>query len=266
MTERDEQLRRLIQGVLGPRGAHSQDMERLLARVPRLPRIMKSPHPDYLEALNKTLEYVRVNIKVFIIKFKVDIDREHPENLRTKFVIWFNGHLRYRILDLYRTKPLPLSLDAPVFYDIFYEKNSFLEFRPNGGFNAPLLDGIESLIEKSQTDRTQRKALILELYIEQDYLQKLSGCHPRNSLICNCQTLLKAMYLTSPGDRVSLKEGKIAAEKKISWRSLAKSFDLNEQTLHTHWRNRCRPLLHEILADIENNLVEYERKFLGEKL
>ncbi|MDQ2098718.1 MAG: hypothetical protein QQW96_13845 [Tychonema bourrellyi B0820] len=266
MTERDEQLRRLIQGVLGPSGARSQDMERLLARVPTLPRIMKSPHPDYLEALNKTLEYVRVNIKVFIIKFKVDIDREHPENLRTKFVIWFNGHLKYRILDLYRTKPLPLSLDAPVFSDIFYEKNSFLETLPDVGFNAPLLDGIESLIEKSQTDRTQRKALILELYIEQDYLQKLSGCHPKICLTCNCQTLLKAMYLTSPGERVSLKEGKIAAEKKISWRSLAKSFDLNEQTLHTHWRNRCRPLLHEILADIEKNLVEYERKFLGEKL
>ncbi|MGB8689624.1 MAG: hypothetical protein WCD53_20115 [Microcoleus sp.] len=262
MTERDEQLRRLIQGVLGSSGARSQDMGRLLARVPTLPGIIKNSHPDYLEALNKTLEYVRVNIKVFIIKFKVDIDREHPENLRTKFVIWFNGHLRYRILDLYRAQPLALSLDAPV----FSEKVSFLEVLPDVGFNTPLLDGIESLIEKSQTDRTQRKALILELYIEQDYLQKLSGCHPRNCLACNCQMLLKAMYLTSPGNLVSLKEGKIAAEKKISVRSLAKSFDIKEQTIHTHWRNRCRPLLHEILADIENNLVEYERKFLGEKL
>lgn len=262
MTERDEQLRRLIQGVLGPGGERSQDMGRLLARVPTLPGIIKNSHPDYLDALNKTLEYVRVNIKVFIIKFKVDIDREHPENLRTKFVIWFNGYLRYRILDLYRTKPLPASLDAPA----FSEKVSFLEVLPDVGFNAPLLDGIESLIEKSQTDRTQRKALILELYIEQDYLQKLSGCHPRNCLACNCQTLLKAMYLTSPGNLVSLKEGKIAAEKKISARSLAKSFDINEQTLHTHWRTKCRPLLNEILADIEKNLVEYERKFLGEKL
>lgn len=57
-----QQLQRLIvqlQESISNSSQYNQEMERLLAMIPRLPGLCKALHPDYLEAVNQTLRTVQ---------------------------------------------------------------------------------------------------------------------------------------------------------------------------------------------------------------
>lgn len=255
MDAQDERLRQLLKQVLQ---SHVGSLERasalndLLALIPRLPGIRRDTHPDYLEALNEALRQVEQNIHK---QFKLNSDLESATILRQRFVKWVNSYLKYRILDLYRVQNRPLSLDTP----IGESGKTFIDILTNEGFTVPTLDTIDSLIESEQKQRTRRKVEALELYIEQDPDNNLRGCHPASCPGCNCQTLVKELFLNAPGSEVTAKEGSkkviiARAEKKVTVRDIASRFGIKEQTIHTHWKRKCQPLLREFVNKFEQSI------------
>lgn len=67
----DERLHRLLRVVVYQAGSTDEQdeaLKRLLKLIPRLTGIRTSRHPDYLEALNRTLSYVSDNISKFGFK------------------------------------------------------------------------------------------------------------------------------------------------------------------------------------------------------
>lgn len=255
MDAQDERLRQLLKQVLQSNVGsleRASALNDLLALIPRLPGIRRNPHPDYLEALNQGLGQVEQNIHK---QFKLNSDLESATILRQRFVNWVNSYLKYRILDLYRVENRPLSLDTP----IGESGVKFIDILTNEGFIAPTLNTIDSLIESEQKQRTQRKVEALELYIEQDPDNKLRGCHPTSCPECNCQTLVTELFLNAPGSAVTVKEGSkkviiARSEKKVTVRNIASRFGIKEQTIHTHWKRKCQPLLRELVNKFEQSI------------
>jgi len=239
----DLALIRLLRQLQPPKSRNrKRALEQLLALIPKLPGLRKDSHPDYLEALNLALEYVQKNIAAF----RCDLDHSSPELVRRRFVTWVNGQLKYRIIDLYRRAKMPLnalSLDAPVGTDRGDRASSTLGDCVPAGLR---LDGIETLIEQQQRQTVQRQGLLVELYIERDPEGRLSGCCGMKDPQLNCQFLAQSILLQTRGDRVERQP----PEKKVTWRSLAQQLQMNEQTIHSHWKRRCYPMLQAIAQEI----------------
>ncbi|MGB3510826.1 MAG: hypothetical protein WBA93_16660, partial [Microcoleaceae cyanobacterium] len=53
----------------------------------------------------------------------------------------------------------------------------WLENLSENGFNYQIFDSLDSLLQQEESQTTQNKGLILELYIESDPEGKLSSCH-----------------------------------------------------------------------------------------
>ncbi|NET71699.1 MAG: hypothetical protein F6K62_12410, partial [Sphaerospermopsis sp. SIO1G2] len=97
MSISDEQLQQLIEsicGTLDPKSAeYRKAINRLLIECQNLPGLLKYSHHLYLEALDKTWEWVIKNICKFQPKPHIPVSKS--------LVIWINGYLRWRIKDLY---------------------------------------------------------------------------------------------------------------------------------------------------------------------
>lgn len=238
-TEFDVQLVELLQQVRRSPKRDPRALARLLALIPKLPGLRRDRHPDYLEALNHVLKYVQSRLD----RFQCDLDAD-PVWVRQRFTAWVNGQLKFRILDLYRGDDRPLSLDAPVAMES--GNLPLLDYLGKLSDRAMTLDGIEALIEERQLQTTRRRGLLVELYIERDPEGRLQGCTGTQAPHMNCQTLAQSILLQTRGDRV----GPLPAEKKNTWRSLARQLQVNEQTLHSHWKRRCYPMLKAIAQDI----------------
>ncbi|TAD77416.1 MAG: hypothetical protein EA001_10270 [Oscillatoriales cyanobacterium] len=235
----DLQLVELLQQVRRSPKRDPRALTRLLTLIPKLPGLRRDRHPDYLEALNHVLKYVQTRID----RFQCDLDAD-PSFVRQRFTVWVNGQLKFRILDLYRGADRPLSLDAPVAMDS--GNLPLLDYLGKLSNRAMSLDGIEALIEERQLQATRRQGLLVELYIERDPEGRLQSCTGTQAPHMNCQTLAQSILLQTRGDRV----GPLPAEKKNTWRSLARQLQVNEQTLHSHWKRRCYPMLKAIAQDI----------------
>ncbi|NES68317.1 MAG: hypothetical protein F6K24_25325, partial [Okeania sp. SIO2D1] len=68
-------------------------------------------------------------------------------------------------------------------------------------------------------------------YIETDPEEKLRSSHPKKHPECNCQVLAIQLNFTEP-------------PKKIS--DICKEINISNQTVYSHWKRRCIPLLREI--------------------
>ena len=80
-------------------------MNRLLIEIQQLPGLAKSSHPDYLDALNRTLEWANRSICD-------QFDWGEPE-VQKRLVQWLNKYLYWRIKDLSLcSKGNPTSLDT----------------------------------------------------------------------------------------------------------------------------------------------------------
>jgi hypothetical protein len=220
----DGQLQDLIAEVCRCKdlqGERQKNLDRLLKVIQRLPKILKSSHSNYPDALNQTWIWVSRNIDSFDI---------YSPLLQERLVGWINSYLRWRIRDLY----LPdrhywASLDRPIRLGED-ERTTWLEILPDPQFPPPLTL-LDIHIIKIQNDETQRIGLELEHYIEQDPEGKLKSCHPRQYQICNCQVLAQRLLLKEPPDKLT----------KVS-----EEFSINYQTLNSHWKQKCLPLLQEI--------------------
>jgi hypothetical protein len=190
-------------------------MNKLLLQIQQLPGVKKSAHPNYPAALNLTLEWVSREIANF---------EPRSPSVSKSFVNWINGYLGWRIKDLYSPdKDAPISLDAPIAVDA--GETTRLELLPDF-----TLSGLEGMIESIQKQTTQRIALELEHYIEQDPEGKLRNSYPRSNPECNCQFLSKRRVLKDPPDK---------------FKDLEKELNVKYTTLYSHWKRNCELLLQE---------------------
>jgi hypothetical protein len=234
----DEEFAQLIREVLqNPDGSSQQQqaMERLLGQIPNLTGIYTHNDSviDYLEALNRALIAVSIyqdnisnyNLHRFLQRFRLDIDNENPEVIRQNFVRWFNRILKNKIIDMYRQLPSqPLSLDTPI--NEQEGETNYLTQVPE-----QTLTGLDNLIVQEQKKTTQSIGRNLWQYIEEDPERKLQNCHPRNHPKANCQELAKRSLLKDPPDSLT---------------GIATELNVNYQTLNSHNKRHCYPLLREI--------------------
>lgn len=195
----------------------------LLFELQNLPGLLKSSHPDYLEALNQTWQWFVKNLNTF---------DPRCSSIAASLLIWINRHLGYQILALYNKHNSSrfVSLDNVL---------------PNIEGKLVTSEGIEGYIEKFQQKELQNFALMIQLYIETDPEAKLRQCHPRNYPDCNCQLLGKYLFLQE-------KPAKISA--------IARELNINVQTIHSFWKRKGFPLLQKIVVQLAENLSDEDLK------
>lgn len=228
----DEKLQKLIDEVFffdETTPGRQKALNRLLIVVQQLPGIYKSNHQDYLEALNKTLEWVCRNLD----KFKANPDK----SLANSFVIWINGYLKWRIKDLYipdrdyvDTTDRTIS-NAEGNQTRIIDLVSDPKFTPDPANPHTTLDLLDVKIAEIQKNKTQNLAERIIEFIEKDEKRDLRDCCPRANAECNCQMLAKRLLLVKPSHKIS---------------NIAREFNVSNQTLYSHWKKKCLPLLKEI--------------------
>lgn len=213
-TPQDEQLRQLILTICSqPRDSlqRRKSMERLLLKVQRLPKLSKSFHPDALEAVNKTWEWLDNNLHNF-----------HPRSspIRDSLVTWINGYLRYRIRDLYAAKP----------------KNMVsLDIRECRQFYHPCFCSFDPYIEQLEAEENQSLARNIAQYINRDPDAILRKCYPKNRPDCNCQIIVQRLFLQQSPEKLS---------------TIARQLNINTQTIHSFWRRTGFPKVRAIALEI----------------
>jgi hypothetical protein len=193
-------------------------MSRFIQQLQHLPGIKKVAHQDYYLALNQTWEWISRNIDEF---------RSSTDFLADDLVRWINGHLYWRIYDLYHPAAAAqqhLSLDEQV----FQEGETYLNLLSNQGFLNIHLNTLDQQIQYLQQEEHRRIALQIEKWIAADPDQLLYDCHPKGQHQCNCQTLSYSLIIKDPPD---------------SFTNLAKDLNISYQTLVSHWKRKCLPLL-----------------------
>jgi hypothetical protein len=269
MSNLDERAHKLIKQLLESSCDGSEcdrEMEQLLAMIPRLPGLRKDSHPDYLEAVNKTLIEVKrkfPDFQRFAHKKQVNLKVASAIEVRQCFVWWVNQFLRFDVLDLYRQSQQALSLDA----SIDEQGNTFRDILSNEGFEPPVWDGIEAFIQRSEQQQIRRKGEALERYIETDPDGLLQRCYCNDNPDCNCQNIAKLAYLANRGGEITVMQGQRrivieSAEPKVSVRAFASSLGINEQAIHSHWKRHCRKILRSFLQEFE----QLDDSGLGEEL
>ena len=263
----DEQLCQLIREVLKHRDGsdrQKQAMNRLLELIPRLPGIYRPSDRriNYQDIFNQALISLSIygkqiskhNLRQFIQKCQININTAEATFVRRSLVSWFNGILRNKINERYRQlkkEREEWSIDALV-SNQDCETTTFAEITSD-----PRTSGdIEAIIQREQNQKTRRKGMLLELYIELDPEGKLRDCYHKGRggkecRECNCQLLFQELHLTPE-------------ESKIRIPDIARRFDIHQQTIYTRLLPRCRKILREIELEIDNNLDYWTRKLLGE--
>lgn len=193
-------------------------LNRLLAIVPQLTGIYRSSHPDYLQALNLSYEWMCRHIDRFQAR-SPDIEKD--------FVRWFNGYLKWRIRDLYA----PNSQYDERRVNLTPDANRGTDPLENVPDPKTSLGWLDAEIVRLQREQRQRRGLAVWQYVEEDPQSELANCHPRLAPSCNCQLLAVRLLLAQP-------PGKIA--------DIAREFSVNNRTLYSHWKRKCLPLLQDI--------------------
>ena len=222
----DEQLQKLIDEVCRYEEGtpeRQKALNRLLITVQQLPGIKKDSHQDYLEALNKTWQWVCRSID----KFQANPN----ESLQECLIKWINGYLKWRIRDLYAPdSKYTISLDRQI-NNNEGKKVTRLDILPDPQYSSITLDLLDvKIAEIQKRDRCSWGERIIQ-FIEQDEKRQLSCCGTRVNPECNCQLLAKRLLLAKPSHKIA---------------DIAREFNVSNQTLYSHWKKKCLPLLKEI--------------------
>ncbi len=222
-TQLEDQLKATISSVYNCESNSLQrqkNLNRLLILIQQLSGIYYASHQDYPEAYNRTLEWVSKNIDSFEPK---------AESIQKSLVIWINGYLKWRIRDLY------VSDNSYNPQRVYPHSNrneeseiDLIDNIPDPRFSLSLLD---TQIAAIQADNQARLGIAIFNYIQQDRDQNLTNTYPRQHRQCNCQCLAIRLLLQQPPEKIS----EIARELKV-----------NNQTLYSHWKHKCLPLLQSI--------------------
>ena len=249
----DDQLRDLLKRICDEAStvtplARRQALTRLLIYIQRSPLLYRSSHPDFADALNRTLAWVSRSIKQF---------QPHSGSVTQDLMRWVNGFLKWRIRDLYspdliyyeliRSGFAPVELDKPM-----REQES--NFTPVVNL-TPDPRGWESLLEQRietlQQHAQERIGWRITQYLRSDPDNLLRNCHPRNQPGCNCHELVVRLHLNEPRETL---------------RAIANRYSINEQTLHTHWRDKCLPLLQIIALRFDPQVKNYIKQASDDQL
>ncbi|MDB9313360.1 hypothetical protein PN462_09640 [Spirulina sp. CS-785/01] len=196
-------------------------MNRLLGELQHLPQLRKSTHPDYLAALNQTWVWVNTYLCE-------QFDASLPD-VPTRLAQWINAYLFWRIKDLYGQRGKEVSLNEA------RGEQEWLDLLPETGFKSPSLTGLDRYIEQLEQQQQEDYGIQLRNYITTDPEGKLQSCHPKQYSQANCQVLLQRHLLKQPPDKIS---------------TIARDLEINYQTLNSHWKRNCLPLLRTLANDI----------------
>jgi len=225
----EEQLKQLITEVRKYPNSSPQRqkaLNKLLILTQQLSGIYYSTHPNYLEALNKTFEWVCKSIDSF--------NEQHKSSITKSYVVWINGYLKWRIRDLYVSdNQYTPSLDRPI-SNSDDDSQTLGETIADPQFSLSLLD---TKIEKLQAAKCKRQGEAIRQYIEQDLEGKLTNCHPKKYPQCHCKLLAMELLLKNPPAKLS---------------QLARQLDIKYPTLRSHWKDKCLPLLQTIARKFES--------------
>jgi hypothetical protein len=227
----EEQIKEAISSICRDRDwslQRQKNLNRLLMLIQKLPGIYRSSHQDYPEAYNRTLEWVSKNIDRFEAK---------DESVQKSFVIWINGYLKWRIRDLYIADN---SYDPQRVYFNSDEESEIdlIENIRDPRFYLSLLD---TQIAEMQANRQTRLGNAIADYIKQDSNQTLTNTYLRKHPQCNCQCLAIRLLLQQPPEKIS---------------EIARELQVNNQTLYSHWKQKCLPLLQEIGRELGGSGVK----------
>ncbi|MEO0935651.1 MAG: hypothetical protein AAFY21_18515, partial [Cyanobacteria bacterium J06641_2] len=201
-------------------------LNKLLIVVQHFPGIKKDGHQDYLEALNKTWEWFCRSIDKFDNSKVVA-----SESLQISLTRWINGYLKWRIKDLYVSDSnYIISLDQPIGNDEGSKvtKLDILADSKGEGVSLDLLDIKIAEIQKYEQKTWGERITKL---IEQDTNNELKRRCIRNNAECNCQLLAQRLLLAKPSHKIA---------------DIARELNVSNQTIYSHWKKKCLPLLKEI--------------------
>ncbi|MEM9925691.1 MAG: hypothetical protein AAF915_18410, partial [Cyanobacteria bacterium P01_D01_bin.50] len=172
----------------------------------------------------KTWEWVCRSIE----KFKVN----PGDSLQNSLVKWINGYLKWRIKDLYvpDSKYSTISLDSPLSNDEG-NKVTQLDILPDCQSQNITLDLLDKKIEEIQKRDRHTWGERISRFIEQDESRVLRRSYPRVNPECDCQLLAIRLLLEIPSHKIA---------------DIAREFSVSNQTLYSHWKKKCLPLLQEI--------------------
>lgn len=229
----DEQLKKIIGEVCchpDPSLERQKALNRLLMAIQQLPGIYKSSHQDYLEALNLTWEWVSRKICEFEVRSRSDSQGVSP-SLQQSLIIWINGYLKWRIKDLYTPdSKYTISLDK-ITRNHEGEETTLLNILPDSRSPSISLNLLDIKIAQIQENERQQLGKTIGQYIEQDEQGKLKASHLRKNPECNCHLLSMRLLIQNPPHKIA---------------DIARELNISNQTLYSHWRNNCLPLLREI--------------------
>ena len=200
-TPKDERLCKLIIAICSESRDNPQRrnlVDRLLRQLQRLPKLSKSSHLFYPEAVNKTWQWLDNNLHKFEPRFSP---------IQDSLLIWINRHLKYRIYDLYAKRNqniVSLDLDA-------LERSGFYN------------DCLDAQIE--QIERQEKQALAREItkYFDRDPEQKLRRTHPKNRPDCNCQIIAQKLFFQPSPEKMA---------------TIARQLNINTQTIRSFWKRK----------------------------
>jgi hypothetical protein len=241
MDEQDEKLYQLLTCVRQyPTGSLEwrRSLGRLLLLIQKFPEFRKYTNsrcpPDYLDALNRTWEWLSREINNF---------QPRPNSsIRSDLVKWVNGYLYWRLRDAATSRASEWqSLDEPVYeFDSANRVTALDQLSDQGylvgqGNSTPTLDGLERYLNQLEQQSEQQFVNRLEDYIERDPEERLRQCYPRKRPECNGQMLSQRRCLKDPPDSLA---------------ELAREFDMHYQTMVSHWKLKVVPLLQEIAIEL----------------
>lgn len=223
-SEEDKRLYQLIENFC-QQGSNkikrSRAFASLLAELKKLRGLEKptSYHPEYEDILQETWGLVAQ-------KICTEFDPQ-GRNLRNSLTLWINEKLRlqYKVMDLFSTgrkaetarqelnnliRQKPISIDAPV-------SGSSDDSQPLT-VGELIADPTPNFIET--LEREELKKAIEEL-----------NCPSQNYPQCTCLEIAKRHLLKQPPDTIA---------------QIARDLGMNYQTVHSHWKRSCKPLLAEI--------------------
>jgi hypothetical protein len=219
-SEIDRQLQQQLEAVLAAptqSAIRAKAMSCLLRTLQQLPGIRVVNHQDYLLALNQTWEWMSRHIDEF---------QSSTDSLANDLVKWINGYLYWRIHDLYRSpdRQQHLSLDE----EILNNGETYLDLLSTSGQLGFDLNTLDAHIQLLQQQERQGIAAQIEAWIALDPDRQLETCYPRDRQHCHCQLLSSRIIIKDPSD---------------SFTQIARDLDIPYQTLVSHWKRSCLPIL-----------------------
>jgi hypothetical protein len=240
-VELERHLRDTIEQVNhnpNPSEQRSYALNRLLLMAQTHLPILRSSHPDYGEALNKTWNWVCRRIHRF---------NPNTDTLIQDLTKWINSYLKWRIREIINCAPEGvISIEEPMFLDPDGHPLTMGDLltidetgEPTLSNTGPTLDTLEWSIRRQQQEERETFVDRLIQYIDTDPENVLISCHVPNHPECNAQYLAKRLLLQQPPSKMA---------------EISRDLDISYQKIPFHWRKNCIPLLRKIADDFSQNL------------